>query len=412
MKAKTIIISILVLLSLFFISSCVQQDNGTVPKEDPSTETPTDEEEEEIKDPLLIQIEEMSIKEKIGQLMIVGFDGDSNNDYIENLITEYNVGGFVLFARNIINSEQTLNLVNDIKTTNKNKIPLFMGIDEEGGRVSRFPDDYQRLPAALTIGNINSTDLSYELGTIMAKRLKSFGFNLNFAPVLDINSNPNNPVIGDRSFGDNEEVVSKNALSVYKGLDDNNIISTVKHFPGHGDTEVDSHMSLPVVHKTKEELDKLELIPFKKAIEQEVKAIMIAHILFDKIDEDYPATMSEIFINKTLRKDMGFDGVVFSDDMTMGAIIENYYLDVASVGFLKAGGDVLLICHGQDNPKLVFDAIEKAVSDNKLSEKEIDEKVYRILSLKEEFKLNDDVLLEYDTEKLYEDTKIFLEKLK
>lgn len=364
------------------------------------------------KDILLKKIEGMTLKEKIGQLLVVGFEGTSINSDIEKYIENYKVGGFILFSRNIRNADESFKLINDIKEKNtQNSIPLFISIDEEGGGVSRLPKEFLKLPSAKMIGNANREEISFEYGKVIGARVKSLGFNLDFAPVLDINSNPKNPVIGDRSFGDTEKIVSKNGISVVKGLKEEGLISAVKHFPGHGDTSVDSHKNLPVVYKTKDELKDLELIPFKKAIKEDIDAIMVAHILYKDIDKDYPATMSKSIIEKLLREDLSFKGVVMSDDMTMGAIIKTYSLEEASVKFLKSGGDILLICHGRDNPRLVFEAIEKAVEEKILSEEEIDKKVYRIISLKKKYKINDKSLMKYDIEKINKLTDDFLKKV-
>lgn len=364
------------------------------------------------KDRLMKKIKDMTLKEKIGQLLIVGFEGTSINYDIENYIETYKVGGFIFFSRNIRSADESFKLVNDIKEKNiQNDIPLFISIDEEGGRVSRLSKEFIKLPSAKVIGNINKEEVSFEYGKVIGARLNSLGFNLDFAPVLDINSNPKNPVIGERSFGDTEKIVSQNSIDVMKGLKDEEVISSVKHFPGHGDTAVDSHKNLPVVYKTIDELQGLELIPFKKAIKEGADAIMVAHILYKDIDDDYPATMSKSIIEKLLREDLAFEGVVMSDDMTMGAILKTYSLEEASVKFLEAGGDILLICHGKDNPKLVFEAIEKAIEEEVLSEEEIDNKIYRILSLKEKYKINDKSLMEYDIEEINERTEDFLRKI-
>ena len=367
---------------------------------------------EEEKKKAMEEIKNMTLKEKIGQLLIVGFEGTSLNETIEKYITDYKVGGLIFFSRNIRSGEESFNLINDIKRTNKeNDIPLFISIDEEGGRVSRLPKEFKSLPSSKVLGDINKQELSYEYGKVIASRLNSLGFNLDFAPVLDINSNPKNPVIGDRAFGDSEKIVSSNAIEVIKGLKDKGIISSAKHFPGHGDTSVDSHKNLPIIFKTLEELKELELIPFKKAIEEKVDSIMVAHILYKDLDEDYPATMSKNIIDKLLRKEMDFKGVVISDDMTMGAILENYSLEKATIRFLQSGGDILLICHGKDNPELVLKAIEKAVEDNVLSEEEIDQKVYRILQLKKRYNVDDEPLKEYNIEENNRLTNNFLEKI-
>lgn len=369
-------------------------------------------EEDIIVDNTLELIKSMTLKEKIGQLLIVGFDGTNINeeslDYIENL----KVGGFILFSRNIVDINQTLNLLNDLKESNSNNdLPLFLSIDEEGGKVSRLPKSFIKIPEMIKIGNKNHEDLSYEIGNILGERVKSLGFNMNFAPVLDINSNPKNPVIGSRAFGSTIKSVSKNGLQVMKGIRDVNVIPAVKHFPGHGDTNVDSHINLPVIEKTIDELKSFELIPFIKAIEEDVEMIMVAHILYPELDKDFPSTMSSKVMESLLRNELGYEGVIVSDDMTMGAIVENYTLEEGVLSFLKSGGDIALVCHGRESPKKVMERIEMAVTSGELSEQDIDEKVYRILKLKENYNLKDNIIDEINLETLNDKTKKTIEEI-
>lgn len=369
-------------------------------------------EEDIIVDNTLELIKSMTLKEKIGQLLIVGFDGTNINEeslgYIENL----KVGGFILFSRNIVDINQSLNLLNDLKESNSNNdLPLFLSIDEEGGKVSRLPKSFIKIPEMIKIGNKNHEDLSYEIGNILGERVKSLGFNMNFAPVLDINSNPKNPVIGSRAFGSTIKSVSKNGLQVMKGIRDVNVIPAVKHFPGHGDTNVDSHINVPVIEKTIDELKSFELIPFIKAIEEDVEMIMVAHILYPELDKDFPSTMSSKVMESLLRNELGYEGVIVSDDMTMGAIVENYTLEEGVLSFLKSGGDIALVCHGRENPKKVMERIEMAVTSGELSEQDIDEKVYRILKLKENYNLKDNIIDEINLETLNDKTKKTIEEI-
>ncbi|WP_442262013.1 beta-N-acetylhexosaminidase [Tissierella sp.] len=364
---------------------------------------------EDTKDSTMERIKSMTLKEKIGQLLIVGFEGTTINEDIKKYINDYKVGGVIFFSRNIKNIDQSIKLINDIKIQNKkNNIPLFISIDEEGGRVSRLPSEFKRLPSAKIIGDIDKKEVSFEYGKIIGERLDKLGFNLDFAPVLDINSNLNNPVIGDRAFGNKTEVVTRNGIATMKGLKDKGIIAGIKHFPGHGDTEIDSHKDLPIIDKDIKALKELELVPFKNAIEEGADMIMIGHILYKDIDESYPATMSKTIIEEILRNELSFEGVVISDDMTMGAVLKNYSLEDASVKYLNSGGDILLICHGEDNPELVFKAVEDAVNSQKISEKKIDEKVYRILNLKEKYNIDDGLLKEANVEDINKGADDFL----
>lgn len=339
-------------------------------------------EEDKIQD----KLDSMTLEEKAGQLLIVGFKGTFLNDRTKSYINDLKVGGLILFDRNIESKGQIIGLVEEIKGSNAEEdIPLFLCIDEEGGLISRLPKEYRRLPDPFQIGETNDVDIAFQFGQLLGNRVKGLGLNLNFAPVLDIHSNPDNPVIGKRAYGTNPERVSDIGLEVAKGIRNSSIIPAVKHFPGHGDTSTDSHLELPIIDKSLEELRNFELIPFEDAIENNIEMIMMAHILLPSLDKDYPATLSKKIVHDLLRDEMGYEGVIVSDDMTMGAIVNNFTLEDACIDFLKAGGDILLVCHGEDNPRIVFDKIIDAVEIGELSMEEIDEKVYRILELKDRY---------------------------
>lgn len=352
-------------------------------------------------DPIQAQIAAMSLEEKVGQLVMVGVDRYTNDAHSQQLITRYHVGGFVLLKQNISNANQMLSLINSLKETNTvNKVPLLLSIDEEGGRISRMPDELMKIPASQRIGELNQKELSYEVGDVIGKELRAFGLNMNFAPVLDINSNPKNPVIGDRALGDEPTRVSNLGIQTMKGLQAQNIISVVKHFPGHGDTSVDSHIGLPMVNHDLERLKRLELIPFSAAIENEVDVIMLAHILLPKIDQEYPASFSKIVITDLLRNEMKFDGVVITDDMTMGAIVKNYDIGEAAVKSIQAGSDIVLVCHDYLKEEAVLKAIRKAAENGSISEDRIDQSVYRILKLKQKYTVTDQTVKSVDLQRL------------
>jgi len=344
-------------------------------------------------DKVQIKINAMSLDEKIGQLVIVGLDGFTLDNNINNLIKEHKVSGVILFSKNVDNPNQLISLTNSLKTKNsQNKIPLFISVDEEGGRVSRMPTGIKKLPSNETIGKNNDSILSYNIGEIIGEELKTFGFNMDFAPVLDINSNPNNPIIGDRSFGSSPSIVNKLGIKTMEGIMDNNIISVVKHFPGHGDTAVDSHLELPVVKKDLTKLNAFELIPFKEAIKNNADAIMVSHILLNKIDPAYPASMSKTVITDILRGTLNFTGVVITDDMTMAAIIKYIDIGEAAVKSFNAGSDILLVCHEYDNQLKVINSLKTAVKNKVISENRLNESVYRILKLKEKYIINNDTI--------------------
>lgn len=336
------------------------------------------------------QIKSMSLDEKIGQLVIVGLDGYEADEHARQMIEEYRVGGFILFTSNIQNSNQMLELLNSLKGINRaNKVPFFLSVDEEGGRVSRLPDEFLKIPSNQIIGKLNNSSVSHQVGSIIGEELKSFGMNMDFAPVLDINSNPKNPIIGDRAFGTGPNLVSKLGVQTMKGLQSQNIIPVVKHFPGHGDTSTDSHVGLPRVDNDLKRLRSFELKPFARAIKNGAEAVMVAHILLPKIDPDNPASFSKTIITDVLRLEMNYDGVVITDDFTMGAIVKNYNIGKAAVKSILAGSDIVLVCHDFEKQKAVISALKDAAQSGQLSMDRIDRSVTRILRLKQEHKITD-----------------------
>lgn len=407
MANRRVIIGILLAAILSFTGCSANTadkspDNGKAQSQEVQNPSQSDEQlpVKEI-DPIEEQIKSMTLEERIGQLVIVGFEGHAIDDNTKNMIENQHVGGLILFARNVESPGQLLSLMNSLKSTNsKNKVPLFVSVDEEGGRVSRMPAELKKLPRNDAIGKINNGDFSYKIGNILAEETRSFGFNMNFAPVLDINSNPQNPVIGDRSFGSNTQIVNKLGVQTMKGIQAGGVIPVVKHFPGHGDTGVDSHVGLPVVDKDIEELKSFELVPFNEAIWNQADAVMIAHILMNKIDPQSPASLSKTIITDILRKQLNFSGVVITDDLTMGAIVKNYSIADAAVKAVNAGSDILLVCHGYDNELAVIDTLKKAVQNGGITEERVNESVYRILKLKSGYKLVDKIIPSIDVVKI------------
>lgn len=331
-------------------------------------------------------INEMTLDEKIGQMIMSGFNGTEINREIEILVNELKVGGVILFSRNIENSTQLNILTNKLKSLSE-KTSMFISIDEEGGRVSRLPSDSNKFKSAREIGNTNDTNYAYQNGINLGKTLIKHNINMNFAPVLDIHSNPKNTVIGDRAFGNNEDVVSKMGIATMKGIKEANVIPVVKHFPGHGDTEIDSHYGLPSVNKDLKELEKFELIPFSEAINNGCDVVMVSHIVIESIDDKNPATISSKIIEDLLREKMNFDGVVITDDMLMKAISDSISIEKASVKSIKAGADIILIGSDLKSTINTVEEIKLAVKNNEISEERINESVYRILKLKEGYNI-------------------------
>ncbi|SDS70320.1 beta-N-acetylhexosaminidase [Paenibacillaceae bacterium GAS479] len=337
------------------------------------------------------QVLSMSTSDKVGQLIIAGLEGTSADASTRKIIKNQQAGGFILFRPNMKTVSGTVALLNELKDLNRQAggKPLFLGTDEEGGRISRLPSPVIKLPSSGEIGLTESEAYAEAAGEQLANRVKAFGFNINFAPVLDVNSNPDNPVIGDRSFGNSPSLVARLGLAELKGHQRSGILGVVKHFPGHGDTSVDSHKQLPVLDHGLSRLSKIELPPFENAINNGAQAVMIAHISLPKLDPDYPASLSKPIITGLLREKMKFDGLVISDDLTMGAIKTNYDLGEAAVRFILAGGDIALVCHGDDNIIHVYNSLKQAVDNGTIPEKRLNESVYRILALKMVYKLTD-----------------------
>jgi beta-N-acetylhexosaminidase len=330
-----------------------------------------------------IELKDLSLEEKIGQLLMVGIPGIHVSPETEELIGDYGIGGVILFERNYQDSQQLASLTAELQRIAA--FPLFLAVDQEGGRVVRFKRDFTPLPAAAELGSQGSPDLVYNIFSRLGGELKAVGINMNMAPVLDVNTNPSNPVIGDRAFGSDPELVSKLGLSVIRALQNKGIIAVGKHFPGHGDTSLDSHTHLPHVTHSLSRIESVELSPFREAVEAQVGVVMTAHVVYDRIDPSCPATLSEKIIDGILRGSMGFNGVVLSDDLDMGAIINNYDLEMAAVRAIRSGIDILLICHHLTHQRRVYDGLLKAAQNGLLTESCLDRAFTRILTLKKNF---------------------------
>ncbi|SFF83086.1 beta-N-acetylhexosaminidase [Halobacillus alkaliphilus] len=343
-------------------------------------------EEKSTRSPLL----QWSIEQKVSQTLYIGIEGLTLSNQEKEMISQAQVGGVILLGRNVENAPQLKNLVDSIRQANANNpTPLFLGIDEEGGRVSRIPDSaIMNLPASKKIGNTMDPQLARKTGRLLAEKVKAFGFNMNFSPVLDVVNNPNNQVIGDRSFGETPELVRKMGIPAMQAIQSARVIPVVKHFPGHGNTSVDSHYDLPVVDQSIEDLQDFEWIPFQTAVEQGADAIMTAHILFPELDEKYPATLSKTIITDVLREQLDFNGLVITDDMAMGAISNNYGTSEAAVLSIEAGADMVLLTDTSQFQS-VKDSLTKAVRDGQIPESQLNTSVTRILQKKETYKLSE-----------------------
>ena len=359
------------------------------------------------------KISKMTLDEKIGQMLMLEFRHweDENgelqevtelNEDIKNAIVKYKVGGVILFAENVRDTEQTTKLTHNIqKAAVENGLdPLLISIDQEGGIVVRLGTGTS-LPGNMALGATRDKELAYQYGKIIADEIKALGINVNLAPVMDTNNNPNNPVIGLRSISSDPKLVGELGSEVVKGLQDQGVSAAIKHFPGHGDTATDSHLGLPVVDKSYEEVEKLELVPFKKAANEGVDMIMTAHISYPQLEKDtaiskkdgstvgIPATLSDDILTGIIREKMHYDGIVITDAMKMQAIADHFGEEDAVVMAIKAGVDIplmpALLQKNEDLLKLdnIIGRIKNEIDLGNISENEIDNSVYRILELKQ-----------------------------
>jgi beta-N-acetylhexosaminidase len=382
------------------------RDENTAPSEDEGEEEAQQEASQDETDPVKKKLQQLTLEEKVGQMILAGVQGTALDEQAKQMIADQKIGGIIFYASNVTTLQGTAAFVQSIKQTNgHNPVPILMSVDQEGGKVSRMPDTVESIPSNRKVGKTNDTALAEEMGTLLARQIKLAGFNVDFAPVLDINSNPKNPVIGDRSFGTTADLVTRMGIAEMKGLRSEGVIPVVKHFPGHGDTSVDSHLDLPVVNKSEKQLAELEWIPFQAAVKENAEAVMVAHILFPKLDSEYPASLSKIIIGDHLRKKLKYDGVVITDDLSMGAISKNYPLNKAAVATVQAGSDILLVAHSYESARTIFDTLISAVKSGEIKESRIDQSVYRILALKQHYKLSDDQQAAGDVKQLNADIR-------
>lgn len=326
----------------------------------------------------------MTLREQIGQLFMMGFTGTTLGAELASFMKAYTPGGVILFRRNLESVQQIVDLTNGLQKLSPGS-PLLIAIDQEGGRVSRLPAEFTIFPPCAQLGQCNSSELAYSAAATIAKELRAVGINMNMAPVLDVNSNPENPVIGDRAFGANPELVTELGQATIGGLQDNMVVACGKHFPGHGDTSTDSHKELPVVDAGLQRLRDTEFPPFQQAIRFGVASLMTAHVLYRVLDPDAPATLSPAVIQRLLREEFRYDGVVFTDDLEMHAIIDHDGIGEAAVRAFVAGCDVLLICRDQDRVQTAMEAMERAVRDGRITQERVAQSLTRVARLKSRY---------------------------
>lgn len=331
-------------------------------------------------------ISNMTIEEKIAQMFVVYYNANSFNDDVKSFVEQVKPGGFILFESNISTYDNTKKYIKELKEYSK--IPLIISIDEEGGLVQRLKYlkdvDVIDIPPMYDLGKTNDPSLAYDVGKVIAEEVRTIGVNVVYAPVVDVYSNPNNTVIGDRSLGSDPNQVSKMANAIAKGLEDNGVIATYKHFPGHGDTIIDSHVDLPIIDKDYNSLMNLELIPFKEAIKNDAKIIMVGHLALPSVTGDNtPATLSKKIID-ILKNDLNYKGLIITDALDMGALTNYYDQNEMCVQAINAGADILLI------PNDVIGAIN--LIKERVSEERINESALKILRFKYKYLVNDNTL--------------------
>lgn len=331
---------------------------------------------------------EPTFEQSVGQHLVTGLQGVSLDEQFIELVRNHKIGNVILFSRNIVDKYQLKALCADIHELIEREtgFPPLITIDEEGGMVSRLGPDATHLPGAMAIGATADQGNAYTIGRISASELRALGIQCNLAPSLDVNSNRMNPVIGVRAYSDNPETVASFGTAMVRGLTDGNVLSVVKHFPGHGDTDVDSHTGLPVIGKSKEELLVCELVPFKAAIEAGVPAIMTSHILYPGIEsEPVPATMSRTIVTDLLRAELSFDGLVFSDCLEMGAIKDHFGTSRAAVEAIRAGVDLVFVSHTYDLVAEAAAAVAESIRNGYIDYNEHAVSVGRIAEAKKRF---------------------------
>lgn len=381
----------LFLCALLLLTGCAPSDRPTeaatesmttaTPETAPPTTLPP--ETTQPPDPIEDLMAQMSLREKVGQLFIVppeAVDASSATSLSEGFpeaISQYPVGGFILFAGNLVSPEQITAFNQGLTETCA--IAPFLSIDEEGGTVARLARHSAfALPRFKNAAAAGASGTALEMGQTIGGYLKSYGFNLDFAPVADVNTNPYNPVIGTRAFSSDPEIAGKMAAAMAEGLRENGIIPTFKHFPGHGDTREDSHAGLAVSQKSLEELDKCEFLPFLQA--QSTDLVMVGHIALPNVTGGLtPATLSKEIVTGILKDRLGFEGLVVTDAMNMGAVTNTYTSAEAAVLALQAGCDLILM---PDNFREAFDGVIAALEDGTLSVERLEESVRKILKCK------------------------------
>ncbi|MBE3574877.1 MAG: beta-N-acetylhexosaminidase [Firmicutes bacterium] len=331
-------------------------------------------------------LQRLSLREKVGQVVAAGFPGLDIPPEFTRLLQEGNLGGVILFSRNIQDPEQTAALTNALQRRaleSSSGLPLLISTDQEGGVVSRLWHGATRFPGNMALGAVRDPQLAHAVGRAMGEELRAVGINFDLAPVLDVNNNPANPVIGVRSFGEDPQVVAQLGAALAQGLQEAGVAACGKHFPGHGDTAVDSHLDLPVIPHSRQRLDAVELVPFRAAIAAGIWSIMTAHVIFPAVEhEQRPATISAAVLQGLLRQELGFQGLIVTDCLEMNAIARSVGTAQGAVEAIRAGADQVLISHTLALQEEALHALLAAVDSGALPLQRLDDAVRHVLALK------------------------------
>lgn len=330
------------------------------------------------------------MRQKIGAAMIIGIQGTYLSEVEAQFLVRENIGGIILFKRNFENPKQLFDLTAELRSLAKkkpDKTPFLISVDQEGGRVARFRAPFTEWPPMAKVGAIDSATVAFRVAHTIATELAAVGINMDFAPSVDVLTNPKNTVIGDRSLSSQPENVAKLGSAMVRGFIKAGVIPVAKHFPGHGNTLIDSHEELPIETKSLAELESCELEPFRRVIRARLDFIMSSHVLFKNIDPDWPVSLSKIFLTDILRGSLRYRGLIVSDDLDMKALTKNHSKGEIAVRALQAGTNVLLYCNEPDSPPTAIDAIEKAIRDGALPSQTVIENAAAITQLKRDLKL-------------------------
>ena len=331
-----------------------------------------------------VNITNLTLDEKIAQMLIVDIPNTVLDENLSSMLTTYKPGGIILFSDNVIDYDNVVNLVNDMQKLSN--IPLFIGADEEGGKVQRFTKIANKtyIPAMEKLGMLNDVNLAQDVGIVIGKELRALGVNLDFAPVMDVAIG--NSFMKGRSLGSDAQVVSNLGVAIGKGLESQNVIPVYKHFPGHGSTKTDSHVDLPILTETKEELYNINLLPFIEAIKNDAPMIMVGHLATPNITNDYvPASLSKTIIMDLLKEELGYKGIVITDALNMQALTKNYTKSEILEMAINAGVDILLMPGNIDE---VIPLIKESIAKGTIKEEQIDNSVRKILTLKKQIRLD------------------------